>query len=110
MVPAPPSEVPNQSGGQFSGHSKISTIKLVGYICMAVVLLVFVIAMVILCISKWKTRELKDAATCEWQDASRIGHLVEPLSDFIRSCKKRGKTFGFHCEICFISNALVAVM
>lgn len=75
---------------------------------MAVVLLVFVIAMVILCISKWKTREL--TATCEWQDASRIGQLVEPLSDFIRSCKKRGKTFGFHCEICFISNALVAVM
>ncbi|XP_042474360.1 protein STRUBBELIG-RECEPTOR FAMILY 3-like isoform X1 [Zingiber officinale] len=90
MAPFPSSEAPIQSGGQFSRHSKISTAELVGYSCMAVVVLVIIIAIVKLCISKCKTRKPKDGATCKWHDASRIGQPKDAQisSEFIRSHKE----------------------
>lgn len=94
VAPVPFSEAPTQSGGQFSRHSKISTAELVGYTCMMIVILVIGIATVKLCISKCKTREPKDGATCKWLEASRIGQLEDP--QFIRSHKEGGKNLEFH--------------
>nr|XP_009385297.1 PREDICTED: protein STRUBBELIG-RECEPTOR FAMILY 3-like [Musa acuminata subsp. malaccensis] len=90
-APAPANSFkgPTQNGGLPSENNKISIIKAVEYVCPGVILLAIVTLMVILNVSKWQQKKLKDEGFHRGQDVRKDERPEEPhiSIDFIKPHK-----------------------
>ncbi|CAL9070041.1 unnamed protein product [Musa banksii] len=90
-APAPANSFkgPTQNGGLSSENNKISIIKAVEYVCPGVILLAIVTLMVILNVSKWQQKKLKDEGIHRGQDVRKDERPEQPhiSIDFIKPHK-----------------------
>ncbi|CAL9210195.1 unnamed protein product [Musa hybrid cultivar] len=90
-APAPANSFkgPTQNGGLSSGNNKISIVKAVEYVCPGVILLAIVTLMVILNVSKWQQKKLKDEGIHRGQDVRKDERPEQPhiSIDFIKPHK-----------------------
>lgn len=87
-APAPANSFkgPTQNGGLSSENNKISIIKAVEYVCPGVIILAIVTLMVILNVSKWQQKKLKDEGIHRGQDVRKDERPEQPYIsiDFIK--------------------------